>query len=168
MGGSWGVMLTDALDQHDLRVPELPVDVQEKIRGIGMPERASVRNPVDFGAAGGSLSFDQRVEMLKVLLACDTIGGVAIHGYGGPGFIKEDSPAYARMRFEDDKAMIRTVQELQKTYQKPIMLVTAMSPLESQTVQEMMAEGVRFQHSLDDVSAVFAALWDYTEMHVKG
>jgi hypothetical protein len=69
---------------------------------------------------------------------------------------------------EDDKAMIRSVQELQKTYQKPIILVTAMTPLESQVVREMMAEGVRFQHCLDDVSAVFAALWDYTDMHRTG
>jgi acyl-CoA synthetase (NDP forming) len=168
LGGSWGVMLTDALVQRDLRVPELPVDVQEKIRGIGMPERASVRNPVDFGAAGGSISFEQRLEMLKVLLACDAIGGLAMHGYGMPGFITEESPAFARMRLQDDKAMIRSVQELQQTYQKPIILVTAMTPMESQVVQEMMAEGVRFQHRLDDASAVLAALWDYTDMHGAG
>jgi len=165
MGGSWGVMLTDALAHRNLRVPELPVDVQEKIRGMGMPERASVRNPVDFGAAGGSLSFDQRVEMLNTLLACDAIGGLAVHGYGMPGFITEESPAFMHMRSKDDKSMIRNLQELQQTYQKPIVLVTAMTPLESQVVQEMMAEGVRFQHRLDDASAVLAALWDYTDMH---
>ena len=168
MGGSWGVMLTDALAQRDLRVPELPVDVQEKIRGMGMPERASVRNPVDFGAAGGSISFEKRVEILKVLLASDAIGGLAIHGYGMPGFITEESPVFMHMRSKDDKAMIRSVQELQQIYQKPIILVTAMTPMESQVIQEMMAEGVRFQHRLDDVSAVLAALWDYTDMHDAG
>lgn len=165
MGGSWGVMLTDALSRHGLRVPELPAETQKAMRRLGMPGRASVRNPVDFGAAAGSISLETRLEVVRTLLACDSIGAVVLHGYGIPGFIREDSHAFARRRFEEDRAMIRSARQLQESYRKPVFLATAMTPAESQLVQEMAAEGIRFQHSLEEVSAVIAALRDYADMH---
>jgi acyl-CoA synthetase (NDP forming) len=161
MGGSWGVMLTDALGQRGLRVPELPEALQEKLRRLGMPERASVRNPVDFGAAMGSLSAAVRVQMVEAMLAWEGTGGVVVHGYGSAGFVSEDAPAPARQRFEEEKALLRSFHALQEHYQKPVVLATAMTPLESQIVQELIAEGRRFQHRVDDTAAVLAALRNY-------
>jgi acyl-CoA synthetase (NDP forming) len=161
MGGSWGVMLTDALGQRGLRVPELPEALQEKLRRLGMPERASVRNPVDFGAAMGSLSAAVRVQMVEAMLAWEGTGGVVVHGYGSAGFVSEDAPAPARQRFEEEKALLRSFHALQEHYQKPVVLATAMTPLESQIVQELIAEGRRFQHRVDDTAAVLAALHNY-------
>ena len=165
MGGSWGVMLTDALGQRGLRVPELPTALQEEMRRMGMPERASVRNPVDFGAAMGSLSAEVRVRMVETMLAWEGIGGVVVHGYGAAGFVPEDAPAPARQRFDEEKALLHSFHALQERYQKPVILATAMTPLESQMVQELIAEGRRFQHRLDDAAAVLAALRDYASMH---
>jgi acetyltransferase len=165
MGGSWGVMLTDALSQRGLRIPELPVALQEEIRRIGMPERASVRNPVDFGAAMGSLSADMRIQMVETMLAWEGIGGVVVHGYGAAGFVPEDAPVSVRQRFAEEKALLQSFHALQARYQKPVMLATAMTPLESQMVQELIAEGLRFQHRLDDTAAVLAALRDYARLH---
>jgi acyl-CoA synthetase (NDP forming) len=138
------------------------------MRRLGMPERASVRNPVDFGAAAGSISLETRLEVVRALCACDAIGAVVLHRYGIPGFLREDSHAFARQRFQEDRAMIRSARQLQETYRKPVFLATAMTPMESQLVQEMTAEGIRFQHSLEDVSAVIAALRDYADMHGAG
>lgn len=165
MGGSWGVMLTDALGQHGLRVPELPPALQEEMRRLGMPERASVRNPVDFGAAMGSVSAEARVQMVEMLLTWEGIGGVIVHGYGSAGFLPDDAPAPSRQRFDEEKALLHRLHALQARYQKPVMLVTAMTPLESQMVQELIAEGLRFQHRLDDAAVVLAALWDYARRH---
>jgi len=165
MGGSWGVMLTDALGQRSLRVPELPAALQEEMRHLGMPERASVRNPVDFGAAIGSVSAAARVQMVEMMLAWQGIGGVVVHGYGSAGFLPHDAPAAARQRFEEEKALLRSLHALQERYQKPVVLATAMTPLESQMVQELIAEGLRFQHRLDDAAAVLAALRDYACLH---
>lgn len=165
MGGSWGVMLADALQQQGLCVPELPPSVQAEMRRLGMPERASVRNPVDFGAAAGSVPLEARVQIVEMLLACEAIGGIVVHGYGTPGFLTDDSPAFARQRAEEQKVMIRNIQALQETYQKPVLMATAMTPLESQVVRDMVEEGIRFQHRLDDIAAVFAALHDYATMH---
>jgi acetyltransferase len=168
LGGSWGVMLTDAIVQQGLRVAELPQTVQRAMRAVGMPERASVRNPVDFGAAMGSISLADRLRMVELILACDAIGGVVVHGYGGPGFLADDTPDYMRQRMAEEQAMIRSVQALQETYNKPVMSVTAMTPLESQVVRDLVAEGVRFQHRLDDAAAVLAALYAYAKMHRSG
>jgi acetyltransferase len=165
MGGSWGVMQTDALAQRGLRVPELPPEIQEAIRRMGMPDRASVRNPVDFGAAAGSISLETRLEIVRTLLSADAIGGVVLHGYGAPGFLSEESPPFAHQRAREDKAMIRSVPDLQRAYAKPVVLATAMTPQESQVVQEMVAEGIRFEHRLGDVAAVLAALRDFANMH---
>ena len=165
MGGSWGVMLTDALGQYGLRVPELPAALQEEMRHLGMPERASVRNPIDFGAAIGSVSAAARVQMVEMMLAWEEIGGVVVHGYGSAGFLPHDAPAPARQRFEEEKALLRSLHALQERSQKPVVLATAMTPLESQMVQELIAEGLRFQHRLDDAAAVLAALRDYARLH---
>jgi hypothetical protein len=132
---------------------------------MGMPERASVWNPVDFGAALGSLSAEVRVQMVETMLAWEGIGGVVVHGYGSAGFVPEDAPASARQRFAEEKALLHSFHALQERYQKPVVLATAMTPLESQMVQELIAEGLRFQHRLDDAAAVLAAPRDYASLY---
>lgn len=165
LGGSWGVMLTDALVQQGLHVPEFPPEVQNTLRLLGMPERASVKNPVDFGAAFGALSVETRLHVVETLLTSEKIGGVVVHGYGAPGFLPDDAPDRVRQNMEADKAFLRSLVGLQERYYKPVLLATAMTPLESQMVMELIAEGLRFQHRLDDIAAVMAALWHYAEMH---
>jgi len=165
MGGSWGVMLTDALGQCGLHVPELPPALQEEMRRLGMPERASVRNPVDFGAAVGSLSAAARIRMVELMLTCEGIGGVVVHGYGSAGFLPDAAPVAARQRFDEEKALLHSCHALQARYQKPVVLATPMTPLESQMVRELIDEGLRLQHRLDDTAAVLAALRSYARLH---
>ncbi len=164
MGGSWGVMLTDALGQCGLHVPELPPALQEEMRRLGMPERASVRNPVDFGAAVGSLSAAARIRMVELMLTWEGIGGVVVHGYGSAGFLPDAAPVAARQRFDEEKALLHSCHALQARYQKPVVLATAMTPLESQMVRELIDEGLRLQHRLDDTAAVLAALRSYARL----
>ena len=49
MGGSWGVSLSDALEEEGLFLPELSQELQSKMRTYGIPERASLKNPIDIG-----------------------------------------------------------------------------------------------------------------------
>jgi acyl-CoA synthetase (NDP forming) len=79
--------------------------------------------------------------------------------------VPEDAPAAARQRFAEEKALLHSFHALQERYQKPVVLATAMTPLESQMVQELIAEGLRFQHRLDDAAAILAALCDYANMY---
>jgi hypothetical protein len=50
---------------------------------------------------------------------------------------------------------------LQQKYGKPLLFVSAMTSQESQVVRDLTAEGIRFQHRLDDAAIVLAALHDY-------
>lgn len=161
LGGSWGVMLTDALAQRGLRVPELPPTLQADMRRLGMPPRASVRNPVDFGAAVGSIPLAARQQMVEMLMACDELGGVVVHGYGAPGFLDAHTSPYDRQRMEEDLTMIRSAHALQQTYDKPLLFMSAMTSQESQVVRDLTVEGIRFQHRLDDAAIVLSALYDY-------
>jgi acetyltransferase len=165
MGGSWGVMLTDALVKKGFLVPELPNYLQKEMRRLGMPERASVKNPVDFGAAAGSITMENRKKMASLLLSCENIGGMVVHGYGTPGFLDDNSPPYAHMRAKDDIEMIRYLHTLQEIYKKPVFLVSAMTPLESQVIRDMTSEGIRFFDRLEDVASVIYAVHEYGKMH---
>ena len=46
MGGSWGVVLSDFLEEAGLLVPALSQELQKKLKSFGMPERASIKNPI--------------------------------------------------------------------------------------------------------------------------
>ena len=113
----------------------------------------------------GSLSADVRVQMVETMLAWEGIGGVIVHGYGAGRFVPENAPAAARQRFAEEKASAAQFPCPPGALSKPVVLATAMTPLESQMVQELIAEGRRFQHRLDDTAAVLAALRDYASMH---
>ena len=52
VGGSWGVALSDCLEEAGLSVPELSLKLQKRLNAYGMLERASTRNPIDIGAMG--------------------------------------------------------------------------------------------------------------------
>lgn len=55
---------------------------------------------------------------------------------------------------------------LQTARGKPVVVANAMTPLESQVVGELMSEGIRFQHRLDDAAIAMTALHDHAKMHV--
>jgi hypothetical protein len=90
---------------------------------------------------------------------------VVVHGYGSAGFLPDAVPVAARQRFDEEKALLHSCHALQARYQKPVVLATAMTPLESQMVRELIDEGLRLQHRLDDTAAVLAALRSYTRLH---
>lgn len=168
MGGSWGVMLTDALSKRGLSVPELPGSLQSMMRGLGIPERASLRNPIDFGAAAGSLSLESRLKVAEMLIHSEIVGGIVAHGLGAAGSLSDDSLPYLRKRAEDDRRTILSLLELQARYRKPVLFATAMGPSESQVVQELTTEGIRFYHRLEDVADVLSALHRYGQVLLRG
>ena len=91
VGGSWGVSLTDALEEAGLRVPELSPNLQKKLHSLGMPERASTRNPVDFGASGLFLSLETPGELAAAVLASGEVDALVVHGLGRPGMHDQDT-----------------------------------------------------------------------------
>lgn len=167
-GGSWGVMLTDALVRQGLSVPELSADLQTQFRRMGMPDRASVRNPLDIGAAHGALRSDHTKEMISVLARSTTIGGLVIHGFGKAGTIDEGSSEFERKSLEQDMELVRWAHKKQKEYQKPILFCSLLNQQQSSAVRIAVGEGIPFYERVDDVAAVLNCLAEYGKIHPNG
>ena len=66
-----------------LMVPELSPAVQQRLRDLGMPERASTKNPVDMGATGFThLAVESLVDMGRITLASGEVDALIFHGLG--------------------------------------------------------------------------------------
>ena len=158
VGGSWGVALTDALEEAGLIVPELSPKLQQKLRRIGMPDRASTRNPVDFGASGLFLSPDVPQALGRAVLESGEADALIIHGLGRPGLHDEATPEEVKFFLEVEKAQTLSLCALEKEYQRPVLVGSHYSPWESQTVWDLNAQGVRVYNRLTDIAAILALM----------
>jgi len=162
MGGSWGVALSDRLEEEGLTVPELSLPTQKRLRTLGMPSRASTRNPVDVGAAGfTNLPMDKIVEMGRVVLSSGEVDSLILHGFGRPGLVREDSPLKRKILLEMEKQVMRGYHELQQEVGKPILLGSCHTVWESQAISDLQSEGIRIYHRLDEIAQILFRLYKY-------
>lgn len=158
MGGSWGVMLTDRLCQKGLKVQELSTALQRKLRDVGMPYRASTRNPVDIGAAGISLGVKARISILEALLSEGEIDALVVHGFGQIGMEPDILPEGIRKRQRDEEETLRRGVELMRRYDKPLVIGSLMSHLESPTIRNLVLEGIPAFARLEEIGDLLATL----------
>lgn len=161
MGGSWGVSLTDELEKRGMSVPELSPGLQSSLRGLGMPERASTKNPVDIGAAGISyhLTPENVVKMAREMLVSEELDALIFHGLGRPGMAREREADRARGVFlKVEVSLMREVQALEKETGRPVLLGCCLSPWESQAVCDLNFEGIRTYQRLDEMAWGLALL----------
>ena len=162
MGGSWGVPLTDCLEEQGLSVPELSRELQNKLRDLGMPIRASTKNPIDIGAAGvGSLSADVLSEMGRIMLASGEIDALILHGLGRPGMLEGDSSVQWKFFMKHEKEMMKKVSDLEAETGKPVMMGALFTPWESQTVHDLNNEGMRIYNRLEDIAQILSLMHRY-------
>ena len=163
MGGSWGVALSDALEAEGLCVPILSPGLQTKLRELGMPIRASVRNPVDIGASGLFLNADILTALGREILISGEADALILHGMGRPGMLSDASPDSFRFFLEINKNIVREYAQMEKTFQTPVMIGTIYSPWESQMVHDLSQEGIRTYDRLDETAQILARMaryWD--------
>lgn len=161
VGGSWGVSLSDALEENGLVVPEFSPEVQAEMRRIGMPDRASVKNPVDFGASGLFLSLETPVELAEAMLSSNEVDALVVHGIGRPGMHDETTPEEMKFFLEIEKKQIKDISTLEKKYQKPIMIGSHCTPWQSQVVADLNREGFRIYNRLDDIAKILFLMREY-------
>lgn len=162
MGGSWGVALSDRLEEERLIVPELSPALQKYLRSAGMPIRASTRNPVDIGAAGvATLSIETLVEMGREILSSDEIDAVILHGFGRRGMLDDDLPKWREMFLELETRVMRSYDQLQVDIGKPVILGCCVSGFESQAVCDLQEEGIRIHHRLDEIAQILFRMYEY-------
>jgi len=162
MGGSWGVVLSDRLEEEGLVVPELSLSAQARLRSLGMPPRASTSNPVDIGAAGPTaLSAERLIEIGRVIIASGEVDALILHGLGRAGFVRNETPAGRKIWLEVEKQVMRGYDGLQQEFHKPVILGSHHSCWESQTISELQGEGLRVLNRLGEIAQILSRMYEY-------
>jgi acyl-CoA synthetase (NDP forming) len=161
MGGSWGVALTDSLEAVGLVVPEFGSELQSRLKSLGMPPRASTRNPVDIGASGLFWDADLMVSIGRQVLASGEADALVLHGVGRAGRVDQDVPMERTAFLETQKKIIMGYNALEKEAKIPVLIGTRFSPLESQAIYELNRMRVRTFDRLNDIAHLLVCLYDF-------
>jgi acyl-CoA synthetase (NDP forming) len=162
MGGSWGVALSDCLEEEGLIVPELSRPVQANLRSLGMPSRASTSNPVDIGAAGPmALSAERLIEIGRVAIASGEVDALILHGLGRADFIRNAPPTGGSNSLDFEKQVMWGYDGLQQEFRKPVILGSHHSSWESQAVSDLQGEGLRVLNRVDEIAQVLFRMYEY-------
>ena len=161
MGGSWGVALSDVLEAEGLAVRELSAGLQSRLRDLGMPVRASVRNPVDIGASGIFFNKEILLALAREILVSGEVDALILHGMGRPGMLEENAPERLRIFLEINKQIIRGYTAMEKEFNIPVLIGTIFSPWESQIVHDLNKEGIYIFDRLDETAQILSRLFRY-------
>ncbi|MBI5606020.1 MAG: CoA-binding protein [Deltaproteobacteria bacterium] len=161
MGGSWGVALSDALEAEGLYVPELSAGLQSRLRELGMPIRASVRNPVDIGASGLFFDKDILTAFGQAILTSGEVDALILHGLGRPGMLNDRAPERLRIFLEINKEIISLYTAMEKTFNIPILIGSIYSPWESQVIHDLNEEGIHIYDRLDEIAQILSRMYRY-------
>jgi acyl-CoA synthetase (NDP forming) len=162
MGGSWGVALSDCLEEEGLIVPELSLSVQTSLRSLGMPPRASASNPVDIGAAGPmTLSAERLIEIGRVIFASGEVDALILHGLGRAGVVRNETLGGGKIWLDMEKQVMRGYDGLQQEFCKPVILGSHHSSWESQAISDLQGEGVRVLSRLDEIAQMLYRMYEY-------
>jgi acyl-CoA synthetase (NDP forming) len=161
MGGSWGVALSDTLEEHGLIVPELSLRLQKSLRSLGMPDRASTKNPVDIGASGLFFSENILLAFGREILLSGEVDALILHGVARPGMLGDNAPQRMKLFLEINKSVIQGFTRFEKETGLPVLIGNIYTPWESQVVYDLNQRGVRIYNRLDETAQLLALLHRY-------
>ena len=161
IGGSWGVALTDALVEAQLGVPEFSEKLQNALRSLGMPDRASIRNPVDFGASGLFFSTDVLLAIGQKILSSEEVDALILHGVGRGGMHTDQTPQQWKIFLDSEKQQIRGFAALEKEWGLPVFIGSHYNPWQSQAVSDLNQEGIRIYNRLYEMAQLMVAMHNY-------
>ena len=159
-GGSWGTMLTDHLSRRGLHVPELSPSLQNELRGLGLPYRASTRNPVDFGAAYLDLAKKAGLSIIEAILCSDEIDALVLHGYGLKDTEQGSPMPWVSKMQEEEEEVLRKGLEMMSAYKKPLVYGSYyVSHFESTTLRNLVQDGIPVFGRLEDIADLLFSLF---------
>ncbi len=154
-GAGFGVVLTDTIIRAGFEVPEFSADIKQKFRKIIPQYRASVKNPIDIGAAG-DYQPDTLFKPVNILFRENEVDGIVMANLGEGEMVLE----VAR---ELEVYIAKKLQQLEKKLQKPIFLFTILTEFESPTVQEIVQGGPVY-HNAAELVAVLEGLYHFRHL----
>jgi len=161
MGGSWGVALSDSLEEAGLIVPELSSDLQRSLRSLGMPLSASTRNPVDLGASGLFFEVDTFIALGRAVLCSGEVDSLILHGMGRAGMLGKDATPKLKLFLDINKRIIQGFVGLEKETGLPVLIGSIFTPWESQIVYDLNEQGIRIYDRLDETAQLLSLMYEY-------
>jgi hypothetical protein len=128
---------------------------------MGMPIRASVRNPVDIGASGLFFNKELLIRLGREILASGEANALIVHGMGRPGMLDEDAPERLRLFLEINKEIVRGYVELEKNFGIPVLIGSIYAPGESQVNHDLNEEGIRIYDRLEEIAQILSRMYRY-------
>ena len=166
MGGSWGVALADTLEEEGLLVPELSPELQRRLRRIGMPKRASTRNPVDLGATGRWNEIDVTLSIGREITASGEVDALIMHGLGRPRMRRGKKPASQEAFLRTEKEIILGFSALEGQTGIPVVIGSHYSLWESPALSDVNSMGVRVYNDLHGIAQILSGMHrHYCIMH---
>ncbi len=162
MGGSWGVALTDSLEQQGLLVPEFGSALKARLRGLGLPTRASTRNPVDIGASGLFRDVDLMTAIGKEIVLSGEADALILHGLGRAGRTREGDHLDRGASLVDiQERIIQEYTALEKGGNVPVFIGTHFSPWESEAIYELNQTGIRTYDRVGELARLISCVHTY-------
>lgn len=158
VAGSWGVTLTDSLEEKGLIVPEFTPKLQNSLRSIGMPFWASTKNPVDIGASDLRLEVDPLLALGREILSSGEVDALILHGMGRPGMLEKDESDRLKLFLDTNKKVVRKYDEMEKETGIPVLIVSIYSPWESQIVHDLNEQGIRIYSRIDETAELLSLM----------
>jgi acyl-CoA synthetase (NDP forming) len=164
IGGSWGVSLSDALEVNGLTVPEFSRSLQKSLRELGLPGRASVKNPADYGASGLFLSQETPISMAREILASGDVDALVVHGIGRPGMHDMQTSPEMKIFLEIEKNQIKGICQLEQEFDMPVIIGSYYNQWQSQAVHELNREGIRIYNRLTEIAQMLRLMRAYQRL----
>jgi acetate---CoA ligase (ADP-forming) subunit alpha len=162
MGGSWGVVLSDFLEEAGLLVPELSPELQKRLKSFGMPDRASIKNPIDIGAISGPIPPSETILAFgREILSSGEVDALVFHGLGRPGMIDKSDPGKPPSYLDIEKKTIRAFSELEKETGVPVLIGNHYTRWESQVLSDLHEEGIRTYDHIDEITHILSRMYRY-------
>ena len=168
MGGSWGVALSDVLEENGLSVPQFSQHLRQKLTELGMPERASTKNPVDIGAAGAmSFSPETLLQIGRAILTSGEVNSLIVHGFGRSGFLDKNIPQSWKEFTAMEISIMEKFSVLEKELDFPVILGCSLTLWESESVHDITKKGIRTFNRLDDIAGILSKMYLYYKHKLK-
>jgi acetyltransferase len=168
VGGSWGVALSDCLAEAGLSIPEFSPDLQKELQALGMPDRASVKNPLDFGASGQFLAVDFPTALARAILTSKEVDALILHGIGRPGMHSPETSEDWKIFLEIEKQQVNEIYALEKEMGIPVLIGSHYNPWESQAISDLNKQGVRIYNRLHEIAWLLTAMYEYGMIRKRG
>ncbi len=146
LGGGWGVITTDLCAEHGLEVPDLSIDIIERLDQI-LPPFWSHENPVDIVGEGDPMIPKTCLEELLRWDGCDAVIHLGIHGKRvlvnnmiesvtrtDPNMDKASAQSFKDMILEFEDEYTQYVAKLTQKYEKPVLGVSLLTDEISRTL----------------------------------